>query len=250
MFPTYRYSRRSIAGLVANVLFGGKRSFRQDGVACMARLQPPLQVLGSENIPSHGPGLLLFNHYYRPGFSAWWMAFALAAAIPVDIHFIMTGELTYPGKWYAPLGMAASRWVLRRISQAYGFSTMPPMPPRPQDVASRARSVRQVLEYAAGHPQALLALAPEGGDQPGGVLSRPPSGAGRFISHLTGGGKLPIYPVGVYEEAGHLCLNFGPAVHLVLPAGLSADEKDHQVSELVMRKLAPLLPARLRGEFE
>ena len=72
-----------------------------------------------------------FNHYYRSGFNAWWMALGLAATVPLDIHFVMTGELTFPGKWYAPLGMAGSRWLLRRFS-IYGFTTMPPMPPRPR----------------------------------------------------------------------------------------------------------------------
>ncbi len=136
MFPSYSYSIRTIMGLAVNVFFGGQRSFRTDGQACIQRLKPSLRVIGRENIPTTGPCLITFNHYYRPGFNAWWMSLAIAATVPADIHFVMTGELTFPGKWYAPLGMAGSRWLLKRMSRTYGFTTMPPMPPRPQDVES------------------------------------------------------------------------------------------------------------------
>ena len=247
-YPRYSYPSRLAPGLIANVLFGGKRSFRRDGQACVERINPPLRVLEKENIPQGGPCLITFNHYYRPGFNAWWMALALAATLPVEIHFVMTGELTYPGKWYAPLGMAGSRWLLQRFSDIYGFIAMPPMPPRPQDVQARARSVRAVLAYARAHPQAILGLAPEGGDQPGGRLSWPPSGAGRFILLLIEQG-FPILPVGCFEEAGAFCLHFGGAYQLNIPSGLASKEKDGAVARAVIQKIAPLLPERLRSEF-
>ena len=248
MYPSYSYPRQILWGLITDALLGRRRSFRQDGLACIGRLNPSLRVLGRENIPQSGPCLIIFNHYYRPGFDAWWMAFALAAVVPVDIHFVMTGELTYPGKWYAPLGRIVSRWVLKRISRTYGFTTMPPMPPRPGDVEARACSIRAVLAYVHAHPGVILALAPEGGDQPGGVLSWPPSGAGRFMALLTGLG-LPILPLGIYEEEGHLCLNFGKPYPLIIPEGLSADGKDRFVAGVTMHALAKQVPARLQGQF-
>jgi hypothetical protein len=247
-YPLYSYPLRLAPGLIANVLVGGQRSFRSDGVACVKRINPPLRVLRVENIPKGGPCLLTFNHYYRPGFSAWWMALALAATVPVEIHFVMTGELTYPGKWYAPLGMAASRWLLRRFSHIYGFTSMPPMPPRPGDVKARARSVRRALAYAKNHPQAILGLAPEGGDLPGGVLGWPPAGAGRFTSLLAEQG-FPILPVGCFEEAGAFCLCFGRPYRLQVPRSLPADEKDRQSAQILMSAIAVQLPERLRGEF-
>jgi hypothetical protein len=249
MFPEYSYPPFGFFRLVPNVLFGGHRSFRGDGQLCMERLKPPLRVLGVENIPPGGPCLLTFNHYYRPGFNAWWMALALAAVVPKDMHFIMTGELTWPGKWYAPLGMAGSRWLLKRFSRIYGFTTMPPMPPREKDVAARARSVREFLSYARGHPQAILGLAPEGGDHPpAGVLARPSSGAGRFILLLAELG-FPILPVGVYEEDGEFRLHFGAAYQLHVPRGLRSEEKDHAASQSVMAAIASQLPVCLRGDF-
>ena len=247
-YPSYSYPPFGFLRLAPNVFFGGHRSFRRDGQMCMERLMPPLRVLGQDNIPVGGPCLITFNHYYRPGFNAWWMALALAAAVPVDIHFTMTGELTWPGKWYAPIGQVGSRWLLHRFSRIYSFTSMPPMPPREKDVAERARSVRAALGFARQHPLAVVGLAPEGGDQPGGVLNWPASGAGRFILLLTKQG-FPVQPVGVFEENGEFCLHFGPEYRLQVIETLSPDEKDHAAAQSVMSAIAVLLPARLRGEF-
>ena len=248
-YPHYTYPRFGFFRVGLNVFFGGQRSFRRDGQECLALLDPPLQVLGAQNLPQSGPCLIAFNHYYRPGFNAWWMALALAATLPMDIHFVMTGELTYPGKWYAPLGSAGSRWLLWRLANIYGFTRMPPMPPREKDVERRAHAVRETLSYARAHPQAVLALAPEGGDQPGGVLSMPALGAGRFMLLLAGLG-FRILPLGAYESDGSLCLNFGSPYELTIPRGLPADEKDRLSAAVVMGSIAPLLPETLRGDFQ
>jgi hypothetical protein len=125
---------------------------------------------------------------------------------------------------------------------------MPPMPPRTKDVKARAQSVRKVLAFAGSHPQAILGLAPEGGDQPGGLLNMPPAGAGRFMLLLAEKG-FPILPVGCFEEAGVFCLHFGELYHLKIPGGLAIKEKDAAAAGCVMQKIAPLLPEKLRGEF-
>jgi len=247
-YPQYSYPGGMVAGLAYDFLFRRSHSFREDGLACIGRLHPGLRLFGTEAIPQNGPCILTFNHYYRPGFNAWWMALALAATIPADIHFTMTGELTFSGKWYAPLGQAGSRWLLKRFSRIYGFTTMPPMPPRPQDMRARARSVRRVLAFARSNPHAILGMAPEGGDQPGGYLNWPPAGAGRFILLLAAQG-FPLLPVGCFEEAGAFCLHFGKAYQLQLPGNLSLDQKDHLVARIVMSGIAAQLPGRLRGKF-
>jgi hypothetical protein len=247
-YPSYTYPACLAPGLIANVLFGGRRSFRDDGLACLERLNPPLCVIGTDNIPQNGPCLITFNHYYRPGFSAWWMALGIASLVPVEMHWVMTGELTFPGKWYAPLGMAGSRWLLKRFAKIYGFTTMPPMPPRPKDLKARARSVRRTLAFAKNHPRAILGLAPEGGDQPGGLINWPPAGAGRFVLLLAEQG-FPILPVGCFEEAGEFCLRFGGHYQLIVPDGLSSKENDAAAARIIMQKIALLLPERLRGGF-
>jgi 1-acyl-sn-glycerol-3-phosphate acyltransferase len=248
-FPHYSYPTYLLFNLVTDILFEGSRSFRADAGACLARLIPPLQVSGKENIPSSGPCLLTFNHYFREGFNAWWIALAVASQLLMEAHFVMTDELTFPGKWYAPVGMPLSHWALRRAAKVYGFTSMPPMPPREKDVAARARSIRAVLSFVGQTKNPVICLAPEGGDMPGGRLAYPPAGVGRFMLQLAGKG-LKVVPVGVWEQDGYLCVHFGPAYALTAPDGISANEKDRAAAKKVMKNIALLLPSHLRGEFQ
>lgn len=248
MFPHYFLPPRTVAGLARDLLTARRRSFRADGLAFIERIRPPMCVLGAEYIPQAGPCVITFNHYYRPGFNAWYMALALAAVVSLEMYFVMTGELTFPGKWYSPLGGTVSKWLLAHIGKAYGFTTMPPMPPRPIDIEARAKSVREVLDFVRQNRNVILGLAPEGGDSPNGKLARPASGSGRFALLLAGLG-LRVTPLGVYEEAGKFCLRFGPGYELRVPPNLSSDEKDRVASDILMKNIAGLLPERLRGEF-
>ncbi len=201
-----------------------------------------------QNIPAYGPYAVTFNHYYRPGFSIWWLCMAIAAALPVEPRVITTSELTFPGSWYAPIGMPVSRFVLKRLARVYGFSAMPPMPPREKDVLERAACVRAVLSYVNENLDAVLVLAPEGGDQPGGRLNWPPPGLGRFAALLASKG-LSILPVAGWEQDGSLYVSFGQAYRLELGSLPAVVEKDRAVSAIVMRAIADLLPEALRGDF-
>jgi len=249
MLPRYSYPPFLLAAVLRDVLLGRRRSFRQDAQKCLQRLQPPLRLLGVEHLPQAGPCVLTVNHYYRPGFRAEWLALAISATVPVDVHWIMTAELTFPGKWYAPLGSWLSRLILRRGAGVYGFTPMPPMPPRPQDVLARAAAVRAVLEYVKRAEKPVLGLAPEGGDQPEGKLSMPAPGAGRFALLLAAAG-LKFHPVGAYEQGGEFVLHFGPPYRLEISIPLPADERDRLAARQVMEHIAALLPAHLRGEFQ
>jgi 1-acyl-sn-glycerol-3-phosphate acyltransferase len=247
-FPRYKYSKGVIAGLLLDWLILRRRSFHADAVACIAQIDPPLRVIGAENIPSAGPCVVTVNHYYRAGFSAWWIALAIASVVSQPMHWIMTGELTFPGKWYAPLGMALSKILLSRGARVYGFTKMPPMPPRPRDVKARADSVREVLSVIKTNPNLILGLAPEGGDQPGGCLTLPAPGSGRFDLLLAHAG-LKLVPVGAFESGGEFILRFGPAYALSVPPGLTSDQKDRVASQRVMNAIAETLPPHLRGDF-
>jgi 1-acyl-sn-glycerol-3-phosphate acyltransferase len=232
---------------MVDAILARRRSFHDDSVACIGKLNPALKVDGKENIPERGPCVVTVNHYYRPGFRAEWLALGIAACVPVDMHWVMTGELTYPGRWFAPIGRPISKFVLSRIAKVYGFTTMPPMPPRQKDVEARAHSIRQVLEVMR-QENIILGLAPEGGDQSGGRLSMPAPGAGRFGLLLANLGA-EFIPVGAYEAYGEFCLNFGEVYKLGVPPKLSAREKDCCAARMIIGKIAPLLPAYLRGDF-
>lgn len=239
-----------------------KLSLTEEGRRWVSRFQPPLEILGTGNIPTTGPCLVTFNHYSRPGFRAWWMSLAISSVLPVDAHWIMTSTLTYPDFWRAHSLTPASRWLLPKIASTYNMTPMPPMPPRPQDVADRAHAVRQILLFARQRLQPVLCLAPEGGDAPGGALQMPPSGSGRFIWRLAELG-LEIVPLGVYESDTQLRLHFGKAysllqkIHARSSMDIALDKAgsfstrwlDRIVAQIVMGEIAALLPEQLRGDI-
>ena len=225
-----------------------RRSFRRDARRCVDQLFPALRVYGREHIPRAGAHLLTINHYAHPGFRAWWLALSVSAVVPTDVHWITTAAWTYPDRFRARTITPLSRWLFGRVAQVYGFTSMPPMPPNPDDVVARAAAVRQVLTFARHTRQAVIGLAPEGSDAHDGKLQWPPNGSGRLMLHLSRIG-LDVVPVGGFEADGAFCLRFGPGYKLNVSAGLANDERDREASRIVMQHIAAQLPARLRGEF-
>jgi len=246
--PDYSYPQGLFPSVARDVVLSRRRDFHKDAKACIENLNPPLQILGGENIPQHGPCVITVNHYHRSGFGAQWIAFAIAALVPINMHWIMTAEFTYPGNWYEAIGSIGSRILLKRIAHIYGFTTMPPMPPRAKDVEARAMSVRAVLEYVSHAKDPILGLAPEGYDPPNGILTRPFHGLGRFGLLLSKAG-LKFIPVGAYESEGVFHIHFGEPHELNVPRHLSPDEKDNQASQIIMENIARLLPVQRRGVF-
>lgn len=228
--------------LLWDALWLRSRSFRTDALDSLQAFPNPNTIIQKGLIPGEGPCLLVTNHYSRPGFGAWWIALGISAALPVEVHWMMTNAWTHLG----PLeGM--SRWLFPRLARVYGFTPTPPIPPDPRDVGDRARAVRQVLDVSRC-PGAVIALAPEGQDHPGGILGAPPPGVGRFITQLEKHCQR-IVPIGVYEEGDYLTFNFGPAFELDIDPLSAADERDRDASQQVMQFIAQQLPPRLRGDY-
>jgi 1-acyl-sn-glycerol-3-phosphate acyltransferase len=243
MLPRYPLPWRLALSLLRDALRSGTRSFRTDSRTCTNLLSPPPKILNLENIPTRGPCLLVMNHYARPSFPAWWIALGISAAMPVEVHWMMTNAWRHLG----PLE-PFSRWLFPRLAHVYGFTPTPPMPPDPRDLEARARAVRRVLQVARS-PEAMIGLAPEGRDHPEGILGPPPPGVGRFIHQLSRHCQR-ITPIGVYEDEDSICLDFGPVFELPpLPAESSANECDHLVSQQVMREIARQLPLQFRGMY-
>ena len=247
-YPFYSYAPVVIASLIRDGILYRRRVFRDDARPCIERLNPPLRVLGKENSPQTGPCVLTMNHYTRAGFHIWWGAMAISSLICLPVHWVIAGEWTAPGKWYEPIKGAISRFAANRIARVYGFTTMPPMPPRPRDVDARAASVRAVLDYVRRTKNPIIGLAPEGGDQTEEKLMMPASGVGRFGLLLAAQG-LRFAPIGVYESDGEFCLHFGEAYDLCVERHGSSNEKDREAAQIMMKHIAPLLPSHLRGEF-
>jgi 1-acyl-sn-glycerol-3-phosphate acyltransferase len=249
-YPHYALPWRTIAHLLLSALSRrdcqGTRCFRADAQTCVTRLRPALRVYGKEHIPGQGPCLLTINHYTRPGFRAWWIALALSASVPGDVHWVMTAAWTYPDLLRASTLTPVTRWLFRRLAMIYGFTAMPPMPPDPRDTAARAVAVRQVLAYVHKTPRPIVGLAPEGGDSPDGTLQLPPTGVGRFVLHLAQQG-LALVPIGSFEQGGALCLRFGEPYRLAVSPHLSTTGRDREASEIVMSRIAQQLPSHLHG---
>jgi hypothetical protein len=174
---------------------------------------------------------------------------AVSAAVPAEIHWVITSAWMYSGSLLSHTVTPLSRWALERLSRVYGFTTMPPAGPVQTALPVQAAAVRRVLEYARRADCPVIGLAPEGRDHPQGVLQWPPPGAGRFMLKLAALG-LPVLPLGLYEASERLCLRFGPAYHLEAPPGGSHAEQDTWARRQVMTRIAALIPPPLRGEFE
>jgi hypothetical protein len=243
MFPHYPIPWRIAISLMWDIIRLRERSFRSDARICINLISPPLEILNPENIPRQGPALLVTNHYARPGFKAWWIALAISASVPLEIHWMMTNAWTFLGP-LTPL----SHWVLVRVAHVYGFTATPAMPPDPNEIEARAWAVFHVLKIARS-PGAVLALAPEGRDQPGDSLGSFPPGAGRFIEHIAQTCQ-PIVPIGIYEKSGSLCLRFGSPIKLSKAVHTSARERDKLVGQQVFTAIAGLLPTHLHGNSD
>ena len=97
-------------------LRGERRSFAEDSRLCLEKLPAPLEVLGKDHIPQTGPCLVTVNHYARSGFGAWWLAFAVSAALPIEVHWVFTAEWTYQDYLRRRLITPATRWIFEKLA--------------------------------------------------------------------------------------------------------------------------------------
>ena len=157
-----------------------------------------------------------------------------------EIYWVMTAAWTYPeSRWKRRTLTPLTRWAFERVARVYGFVTTPPMPPDPDEVEARARSVLRTVRLARrlAHSAGMLGLAPEGADT-AGRLGEPPAGAGEFIALLVEEGLL-VLPVGVQERAGGLTVSFGP--QFVPDVSQGRDVRDRLVVGQVMESIARLV---------
>jgi hypothetical protein len=187
--------------------------------------------------------LITVNHYSAPDFGAWWFVILISAAMPADIHWVVTSGWTNSG-WLTGF----THWLFPRGARLLGFTPMPAMPPDPSMVEQRASAMRAVLNYASHTPGAVIGMAPEGGDRPGGILGELYPGVGRFL-WLISRSCPNIIPVGVWKEQGHIRVRFGNPYLLQVAPGSSSEAIDRQVGTTVMRQIARQLPESLHGKY-
>ncbi len=181
--PSYRYPPWATLSIAAGVLAGQRRSLARDarrlasGISSLRITGEPQSLLSDNGRSLGARGLLLtFNHFSRPGFRVWWVAIAMASALGRDSHWVMSTAWTYHDWLRSHLLTPISTWLFRRIAHVYGFTSMPPMPPRAWEASARAIAVREVLAWARREAQPVIVLAPEGRGLAAGKAHRAPGG--------------------------------------------------------------------------
>ncbi|MCL4560394.1 MAG: hypothetical protein M1281_07260 [Chloroflexi bacterium] len=241
-FPEYRTSPQIVRRLLWSMLIGKKRSFREDALA-LIRGVSSLQICGQiPDLNSFPHGCVItVNHYFRPGFGAWWIAIAISAAIPTEIHWVMSSAWTSPNPWVDHVKVPLTSLVFKRLASTYRFTSMPPMPPRDQDARERGLAVMDIIRHAQRHDRPVIGFAPEGMDPLNGHIGEPAQGAGRLLGFLSGLG-LAMVPAGLYEAGGTLRLRFGAPYYLPERYTSALKEQDASISQHVLAAISTCLP--------
>jgi hypothetical protein len=198
-----------------------------------------MQVIGEKTIPNEGPGLVTLNHYSRPGFSIVWAALGISAQLPDEHLWLMTNAWTNRTQGIDQLHTGITRVLFKRLARMYGLITTPPMPPAMDEITKRTLSIRRLMRFIHENSETILYIAPEGQDFKYRKLGKLHEGIGKFIFQMQK--KLEqIIPVGVWEENGRLILQFGESY--TLDKGCNYKDSDIEISNLVMGKIASLLP--------
>ncbi len=196
-------------------------------VGAFFRLFTRLQVKGRENVPRKGAVLIVSNHlnFNDPPL--------LGTFLGRRVAFMAKEELFR----FPPLG--------------FFLSILGAFPVR------RGRLDRKVIRQSA---QALaegraLVMFPEATRSPNARLQRAMPGSVLIASRQT----VPILPVGIYGteklkglwflRRPRVTLNIGPAVTLPKAGGRLTKEELAEHTELIMRRIAALLPPKYRGVY-
>jgi len=237
-FPRYRIPVKLLLEISMSMLLGKTRNFREDAQVALSA-NAAITISGISHIPIRERFLITLNHYSRPGFLIIWAAFAIAANLPGPSIWVMTRAWTNRSGGLDVIRTWLISRVLLRLADTYGFIPMPPMPPVPEEQTERAIGIRNLLQAIRNHPDAALCFAPQGQDFPDGLLGAPPPGTGKLIVLLSRYFE-KILPVGVFEQDGHLVVNFNKPY--LLAEVLAYEDSDDQIAWRVMSQIALCLP--------
>ena len=246
---TYRFSPGFTLRWLATAPLGRRRDAARDGRTELARYGPA-RVIDGDHVPEQGTFIVVMNHYERPGLRVWWGAWLVSVAIAQrrpgpGIRWLITDRFgSYRLFGLIPIAEAAMALFLRSVARTYQLLIVTRW-----EVGPRAPMLREAYRslHARGRP---IGITPEAGNAEGGGLGLAPAvpESGPAIAWLSRGAA-PILPAAVYEDAdGRLTVRFGAPFTLERPARAADDPG--ALTERVMRALAELLPAELRGAYD
>ena len=245
---TYRFPATFLAARMLDVLRRRPAPpFAVEMRPAFERYRSAVVIQGQEHLPRTGAFIIAANHYQRPGLGAEWIAIgisiAVSDAIPgADLRWMhQDGGDGYRLLDRVPVPPPVARRFLGWISRRYGF-----LPVVVDDAGGRAPMLREA--YRLLHRDAIpIAIMPEGANAtPNGELAPVREGAGPALAWLSAG-EIPIVPVAVHEtDDARLTIAFLPAV---VPERRSAQDGRSSVADDLMRRIAGVLPAPLRGPY-
>lgn len=231
---------------LVDFLLGRRRSFARDSRITLDGNPPLPGVQGLDHLPSDGPFILVMNHYERDGLPIHFCAMAVSRAVAdgrsrsPEIRWVITSE------WYGrhmgllPIPVWFIRWAFRRVSRLYGLIVMPRAP---EHIRGRAAAIRRLAEEVRAGES--VGLVPEALGK--GTLIEAMPGSGLALLALSRG-RLPVVPVGLWEDDATLMVRFGEP--FTLKGGSSnREEQDRQARERVMVAIGCLLPERYWGFY-
>jgi hypothetical protein len=242
----YRFPRLPFLRWLPYFLLGRPRSFARDSRVTIDGNPPPPCLRGLEHLPPEAHFILVMNHYERDGLPIHFCAMAISMAVAErrprspEIRWAITSE--WYGRHIGPLPIPVwfIRWVFRRISRLYGLIVMPRAAERTR---GRAAAIRRLAQNVRAGES--VALVPEALGK--GTLIEAMPGSGLALLALSRG-RLPIVPVGLWEDDATLMVSFGEPFTLNV-GSRNRDEQDRQARERVMVAIGRLLPERYWGFY-
>ena len=236
-------------GLTRSLLDGSNRPVEEDAERVLAAWPRQPVILGQEHIPQTEAMVVIANHYQRRGL---WIGFAggvlareIRRARPdrARVHFAVIGDIRVRGR-----AVPGSGFLLRRVARAW---SMVSLPTDPRAVAGRAVALRQLFRFALPAPRGQgepIVLFPEGAAGSTAGLREALPGTGMLLLRLYRSGTV-VVPAAVWESGGTLHARFGAPWTPDLLSAPTGGALDTWASAAAMRRIAALLPQRLRGVY-
>lgn len=188
-----------------------------------------IKVIGKENIPSHGPLIIVVNHQ------------SFADGILLGVIFLSISRLHFFAKKqlfkYRPI-----RWILKKWN-------LHPINREGRDI-NAVRLALQLLEQ-----KHMIVVIPEGHRSKDGVLQKGKEGAA-YLATKTG---VPVLPIGVERTGGNLlkilCTFPRITIRIGMPITVQTIQGDpsniiqENIHKRIMYAIAVLLPYDQRGAY-